>query len=257
MPDAIIQYLIVCPLIGLAGFVDAIAGGGGLISLPAYMLAGLPVHNAIGTNKLSSSMGAALSTARFAKSGFIELKYAIPCALTALLGSAIGAKLAFFIPDRTFKLIMLFVLPLVALYVMKGKALMQENELEPFDTPHTMLIALLSALFIGMYDGFYGPGTGTFLLLMLTGAARMKLNNAAGITKVINLSSNIAALAVYMLNGSVLYPLALAAGVFSILGNYLGTKVFTQKGSKGVKPIIIIVLAIFFIKVCYELFTAK
>ena len=140
---------------------------------------------------------------------------------------------------------------------MKGKALMQENELEPFDTPHTMLIALLSALFIGMYDGFYGPGTGTFLLLMLTGAARMKLNNAAGITKVINLSSNIAALAVYMLNGSVLYPLALAAGVFSILGNYLGTKVFTQKGSKGVKPIIIIVLAIFFIKVCYELFTAK
>ena len=75
MPDAIIQYLIVCPLIGLAGFVDAIAGGGGLISLPAYMLAGLPVHNAIGTNKLSSSMGAALSTARFAKSGFIELKY--------------------------------------------------------------------------------------------------------------------------------------------------------------------------------------
>ena len=120
-----------------------------------------------------------------------------------------------------------------------------------------MLIALLSALFIGMYDGFYGPGTGTFLLLMLTGAARMKLNNAAGITKVINLSSNIAALAVYMLNGSVLYPLALAAGVFSILGNYLGTKVFTQKGSKGVKPIIIIVLAIFFIKVCYELFTAK
>ena len=124
MPDAIIQYLIVCPLIGLAGFVDAIAGGGGLISLPAYMLAGLPVHNAIGTNKLSSSMGAALSTARFAKSGFIELKYAVPCALTALLGSAIGAKLAFFIPDRTFKLIMLFVLPLVALYVMKGKALM-------------------------------------------------------------------------------------------------------------------------------------
>ena len=257
MPDAIIQYLIVCPLIGLAGFVDAIAGGGGLISLPAYMLAGLPLPTALGSNQLSSSMGAALSTARFAKSGFIELKYAVPCALAALLGSAMGAKLAFFIPDRTFKLIMLFVLPLVALYVMKGKALMQENELEPFDTPHTMLIALLSALFIGMYDGFYGPGTGTFLLLMLTGAARMKLNNAAGITKVINLSSNIAALAVYMLNGSVLYPLALAAGVFSILGNYLGTKVFTQKGSKGVKPIIIIVLAIFFIKVCYELFIAK
>lgn len=105
-----------------------------------------------------------------------------------------------------------------------------------------------------MYDGFYGPGTGTFLLLLLTGAARMPLNDSAGITKVINLSSNIAALAVYIFSGNVLYPLGLAAGVFSIAGNYLGTRVFTAKGSRGVKPIMITVLGIFFIKLCYELF---
>ena len=105
--------------------------------------------------------------------------------------------------------------------------------------------------------GFYGPGTGTFLLLLLTGAARMPLSDSAGITKVINLSSNIAALAVYIFSGNVLYPLGLAAGVFSIAGNYLGTRVFTAKGSRGVKPIMITVLGIFFIKLCYELFFAK
>ena len=116
---------------------------------------------------------------------------------------------------------------------------------------------MAAALVIGTYDGFYGPGTGTFLLLLLTGAARMPLNDSAGITKVINLSSNIAALAVYIFSGNVLYPLGLAAGVFSIAGNYLGTRVFTAKGSRGVKPIMITVLGIFFIKLCYELFFAK
>lgn len=93
--------------------------------------------------------------------------------------------------------------------------------------------------------------------MLLTGAARMPLNDSAGITKVINLSSNIAALAVYIFSGNVLYPLGLAAGVFSIAGNYLGTRVFTAKGSRGVKPIMITVLGIFFIKLCYELFFAK
>ena len=132
MTITFIQYIIVCPLVFLAGFVDAIAGGGGLISLPAYMLAGLPVHNAIGTNKLSSAMGATLTTVRFAKSGFIELRFAIPCSAAALLGSAIGARIALLIPEHVFKIIMLFVLPLVAAYVMSKKSLKDRSELEPF-----------------------------------------------------------------------------------------------------------------------------
>ena len=175
----------------------------------------------------------------------------------ALLGSAIGARIALLIPEHVFKIIMLFVLPLVAAYVMSKKSLKDRSELEPFPFTKAIIIAVLCALFIGMYDGFYGPGTGTFLLLLLTGAARMPLNDSAGITKVINLSSNIAALAVYIFSGNVLYPLGLAAGVFSIAGNYLGTRVFTAKGSRGVKPIMITVLGIFFIKLCYELFFAK
>lgn len=253
MLDKILPFLIVCPLVGIAGYVDAIAGGGGLISLPAYLLAGLPVHTAIGTNKLSSAAGTTLTTVRFAKQGYIDVKFAIPCAVFSLMGSYLGANLALFVNERTFKLIMLVVLPLVAAYVISGRALKERDESDKFPLPKAMAVAVSCALFIGLYDGFYGPGTGTFLLLLLTGMARMSLNSAAGITKVINLSSNIASLALYSSKGNVIFPLGIAAAVFGLLGNYLGTKTFTAKGSRGAKPIIIAVLTIFFVKTVIEL----
>ncbi len=249
--EELLPYLIVCPLVFLAGFVDSIAGGGGLISLPAYLISGVPVHMAIGTNKLSSGMGTAVATFRYAKSGFIPWKLAAFCAVAALVGSTCGAKLALLIGDGVFKIIMLIILPLTAAYVLWGKGLKQESA-APYAPVKTVLLSMAIALVIGAYDGFYGPGTGTFLILLLTGLAHMKLTEANGISKVINLSTNVAALCVYLLNGKVLYPLGLAAGCFSIAGNYLGTRFFTKGGSKFVKPIILVVLAIFFVKVLTE-----
>ena len=111
----LMHFLIVCPLVFLAGFVDAVAGGGGLISLPAYMIAGLPVHFAIGTNKLSSGMGTTLATARFAKNGYIAWKNALLCIVTALIGSSLGAKLALQLDDYYFKRLILVILPCTAL----------------------------------------------------------------------------------------------------------------------------------------------
>ena len=249
-----LQYLIVCPLIFLGGFVDAIAGGGGLISLPAYLIAGLPVHASIGTNKISSAMGTTLTTWKFWKNGYIRPKLCLLCAVFALIGSACGANLALLVDDRIFRIILLFVLPLTALYVFRSKAIDRPDR-EPLSPARTAVIAGALALVIGIYDGFYGPGTGTFLLLLLTGLARMSLNDAAGTTKVINLSTNIAALVTYLLNGQVLLPLGLTAGLFGIAGNYLGARCFTTKGSKIVKPLIGVVLSIFFIRVVYELVT--
>lgn len=109
------------------------------------------------------------------------------------------------------------------------------------------------AFVIGVYDGFYGPGTGTFLLLILTSAAHMKLNEANGIAKVINLSTNVSALFVFLMNGKTLLLLGIVAGLFSICGNYLGTCFFDKKGAKSVKPLMIIVLMIFFVKVLLEI----
>ena len=246
------RYLIVCPLVFLGGFVDAVAGGGGLISLPAYLIAGLPAHTAIGTNKLSSAMGTTLTTYKFWKQGFIRLKLAALCAVLALAGSTCGANLALLVSDRVFKIILLFVLPLTAFYVFRSKRL-DTAGCEPRSPGAAMAIAGVCAFVIGVYDGFYGPGTGTFLLLLLTGLARMDLNSAAGITKVINLSTNVAALVTYLVNGKVVLALGLTAGLFGIAGNWLGARSFTKNGAKIVKPLIGAVLAIFFVRILREM----
>lgn len=247
----IIQYLIVCPLVFLAGFVDAVAGGGGLISLPAYMLVGVPVHNAIATNKMSSCMGTSVAAYRYYKSGYIRIKQSALCAVFALCGSWAGARLALLIADGVFKVIMLVILPLTAVYVLRSKTL--ESGKEPFSPVKTALISAPVALIIGAYDGFYGPGTGTFLMLLLTGAARLTLNAAAGSTKVINLTTNVTALTVFLFHGKVLLPLGIAAGCFSIAGNFMGARFFSAKGARSVKPIIIVVLSIFFIRLLLEI----
>lgn len=251
MTLSIEQFLIVCPLVFLAGFVDAVAGGGGLISLPAYLIAGFPVHFAIGTNKCSSAMGTTIATIKYALDGFVPWKEALCCVISAFAGSALGAELALLVDDRYFKIIMLIVLPLTALYVLKGNGLVSEKESYSFGK--TVLLGIIIAFVIGMYDGFYGPGTGTFLILLLTSVAHMKLSKANGTAKVINLTTNYAALFVYLMNDKVLFQLGLTAGIFSICGNYMGTRLFEKGGAKVVKPIMLIVLAVFFVKVLLEI----
>lgn len=253
----LLHFLIVCPLVFLAGFVDAVAGGGGLISLPAYMMCGLPVHMAIATNKMSSAMGTALATWRYAANGFINWKLAPFCIICAFIGSAGGANLALLISENALRALLLLILPLTALYVMRSQSLAGTT---PTAAPgqtnqqRVMLLAALAALFIGVYDGFYGPGTGTFLILLLVGLAKMPLTQANGLTKVINLTTNLAALLVFLLNAQVLLPLGLTAGCFSLTGNYLGTRCFTERGAAVARPIILLVLLIFFIKTVTEFF---
>ena len=251
--DILLQYLLICPLVMLAGFVDAIAGGGGLISLPAYLISGIPVHNAIATNKMSSTMGTVLATFKFAKSGFIPWKLALTCVVFAFAGSSLGARLALLMDAHIFMLFMVVVLPLTAIYVTRGKSLIVEKT--PYSYKKTAFLSIMMALLIGVYDGFYGPGTGTFLLLLLTGIAHLTLKEANGVTKVINSTTNIAALCVFLLNGKVLFPLGIIAGLFGMAGNYLGALYFSKDGAKNVKPVIMTVLTIFFFKVLFELFS--
>lgn len=246
-----LKFLIVCPLVFVAGFIDAIAGGGGLISLPAYMIAGLPVHNSVATNKLSSCMGTTIATAKYAKSGFIPWKLAVFCVPCAFIGSAFGANIALMLDDGIFKIVMLVILPLTGIYVMTRKEFTPSGD--SYSVKVTTVIAMAAALVVGIYDGFYGPGTGTFLILLLTGVARLKLDKANGLTKAINFSTNLSALVVYIINGQAMYTLGLVAGCFGILGNYLGAKRFEKGGTKLVKPVMTLVLTIFFIKVLTEL----
>ncbi len=248
------MYAIVCLFVFLAGLVDAVAGGGGLISLPAYMMAGVPVHAAVATNKMSACMGTAVAVYRFGKNGYIQLKKNIFCILGALVGSPIGARLSLLLNEGILKGILLVILPITAVYVLRSKSM--EEEKEPLAKGKTVFLCTMISFAVGIYDGFYGPGTGTFLLLLLTGVAHLSMKEAVGTTKVINLVTNVSALAVFLYHKAVFLPLGIMAGIFSILGNYVGTRLFVQKGTRIVKPLIILVLCLFFFKIVQELFLA-
>lgn len=245
------QLLILCPLVFIAGFVDAIAGGGGLITLPAYMMIGLPSHTAIATNKMSSTMGTTVATINYARDGFINWKYSIFCIAGAMAGSSLGSNLALLIPENVFSIVMIVLLPFIAFYVLKNKNFSSDKP--HFNMTKTIILCTAISFAVGMYDGFYGPGTGTFLLLLLTGLARITLNEAAGLTKVINLTSNVTALTVFLINGKAYLPLGIPAGLFSIAGNFLGSKLFSRNGARIARPVVIGVLIILFGKILYEM----
>ncbi|MBO5556384.1 MAG: TSUP family transporter [Oscillospiraceae bacterium] len=245
------MFLIVCPLLFLAGFVDAIGGGGGLISLPAYIFAGLPIHTAIATNKLSSACGTSLATARFLKSGLVNLRLVLPGVAAAILGSALGARRSLLASEELVRRLLLMVLPVAAFFVLNPKLFRDREEAVQTDR-RAVLACGVSALVIGLYDGFYGPGTGTFLIIAFTVFAHMSVRAANAQAKVINLTTNVTSLVVFLLNGQVLIPLGLAAAACNMLGNYLGSGLVLTKGSKIVRPIILVVLVLLLIKILTE-----
>lgn len=243
------MFLIVCPFLFLAGLVDAIGGGGGLISLPAYLIAGLPPHTAVATNKLSSACGTTLATLRFIKNKLVNFKLAIPSVIAAIIGSSIGANLSLLVSDKIMLYIMIAILPICAFLVLNKKLFNDNGEDTVTLNQKTYLTATITALLIGLYDGFYGPGTGTFLIIAFTIFAKLSIKKANAQAKVINLTSNITSLVVFILNGEVLFPLGLAAAACNMLGGYIGAGLVIKNGAKIVKPSIIIVLILLALKI--------
>ena len=243
-------YLIACPLVFLAGFIDSIAGGGGLVSLPAYLIAGLPMHIAIGTNKISSTMGQLTACYRFFRGKLIDIPLVIPCFIASLAGSAIGSSLTALVDEQILRILLLVMLPVTAFYVYRRKNL--EPSGAPVSRRRQFVLATVISLIIGAYDGFFGPGTGTFLILLWTGLAKISLLTASGNAKFVNLASNIAALTVFLLKGQTVIILGLSAGVFSIAGSYLGSSLAIKKGSKVIRVMILAVLGLLFVRLALE-----
>jgi len=242
-------FIIVCPLIFLAGFVDAIGGGGGLISLPAYLLAGVPIHQAIATNKLSSACGTGLATARFIKKGLVNWRLAVPTILLAMLGSSLGANASLAMEEGVMEQVLVFVLP-VSAFVVLNPRLFRDNENAEFKLDvKTWITALVSSLIVGFYDGFYGPGTGTFLIIAFTVFAGLNLRSANAQAKVINLTTNLTSLTIFLRNGQVIFLLGIAAAVCNMIGGYLGAGLAISGGSRITRPVIILVLGLLFLKV--------
>ena len=221
--------IVVLPLIFLGGFVDSVAGGGGLITLPAYLMAGIPAHLAMGTNKVVNGTGTALASFKYFRGGKVLLRPAIVSGIGALLGAAI--------------------------LLMLKKDFGKENDAPAREyTPQQELTrAALIGLGLGCYDGLIGPGTGTFMIMAFTMALSMDLLTASGCAKIANLCSNVASAVLFIFSGKVWWLLALPAAACNMLGAYCGARYAMKGGSKRVRGMIFVVLGLLFIKMGYEL----
>lgn len=244
-------YLIVCPLIFIGSFMDAIAGGGGLVTLPAYIIAGVPMHNALATNKLSSVIGAVVSAFRFWRNRLVDLSFIFPSIIAALVGSAAGARLALMVDEKYLQYLLMIVLPIAAYAVLRPKAF-DDSQSGSLPRRKAMFLAAIISFIVGSYDGFYGPGTGTFLILLYMAVVKMDILHASGSAKMINLSSNLAAFSMFLLSGKIYVMLGLTAAIFSIAGQWLGSGLAIKKGGLIVRPVVLVVLALLFIKIIVD-----
>lgn len=243
---------LVCIGVFVAALVDAIGGGGGLISLPMYLFVGLPYHNALGTNKLSSCIGTAASTFRYVKNGYVNWRLAVGSVVLALVGAWLGTSLQLRINEKYLQYTLLVVLPIVAAVMLFRKQQLPE---EPgrIGKGAQMSIVWGASLIIGIYDGFYGPGTGTFLLLVYCYLGKMDVRTASGNVKLANLASNVGSLVTALFAHTVIIPLGLLAAVFSVAGHYLGAGLNIKNGTKIVRPVIFVVLILLAVKVITDM----
>ncbi|NFO31327.1 sulfite exporter TauE/SafE family protein [Clostridium botulinum] len=244
--------IIICPLVFLAGIIDAVAGGGGIISLPAYIFAGIPIHIAYGTNKFASCIGTSISSIKFFRSGNIKIKSALLSAAGALIGSWFGAQIVLLLNEKYLNYCLIIILPIVSLFLLFNRNFGVKNKKE-LSNKKLYILSFIIGVFLGAYDGFFGPGTGTFLVICFTGILGFNLITASGNAKIVNLASNFSALIAYILGGKVMFSIGVPAAVCAIAGNYLGAHLAIKNGDKIIKPIIFVAIGLLFIKVIFDL----
>lgn len=245
------MLLIVCPLVFLASLVDAIGGGGGLISLPAYLMTGLPASLASGTNKFTAACGTTMAAWKYARGGKLMLKPALCAAAGAIPFAYVGVELLKHTPDAVMRAVLLCVIPVMAAVVLFKRD--SAHETKPM-TPARYAMCFAVGALCGLYDGFCGPGTGTLLIMGLTWIVGLDMVTASGSAKLINLASNVSALASHLLGGNVVYLLGLPAVVCSVAGAWCGTKLALTRGAKLIRGVMFGVLALLVIKLAWEYF---
>ena len=242
-----LTILFLCTSAFVAGFIDSIAGGGGLISLPALLAAGIPPHIALGTNKFQSMFGTSGAVINYAKKSKIVWKAALVGIPFALIGSWIGARMTLIIPPNTLAKILIFMLPPAVILMVASNSLMNKKVSTGPCKTNTYLIVSLVCFFVGAYDGFFGPGTGTFLIVLMVLFCKIPLINASATAKVFNLASNIGAVVIFMVSGHIYYALGIAMAVSNIAGNLTGSSMAIKRGNTFVQKFVYIAIGILFI----------
>lgn len=237
----------------LAGYVDAVVGGGGLIQLPALVVAfpqAVPVQ-LLATNKLASVCGTAVSSGTYLRRVKPDLRTASPLVLGALAGSAAGAVIASHIPREAFNPLILAVLLGVGAYTLLRPSLGQVEAMRHTGRRHTLGAAAIGAG-VGVWDGALGPGTGSFLVFLLVGVLGFAFLQGTALAKLGNLATNLAALAVFVAGGAVVWPVGLPMGVANALGGYLGARTAVARGHRFIRGVFIVVVSAFILKIGYD-----
>lgn len=251
MDFSVLQYFFLFVLVAFAGFVDSIAGGGGLITVPTYIALGVPSEFILGTNKCVSTTGGTLSIFRYIKNGVVDFKLMIYGIFTGFVGSMVGAQMSAHLDSEKMVYILIVIVPIIFILNYFKEKIVAGNEEHSQET--LIVRTLLIGLIIGCYDGFFGPGTGTFLIIAMVFLLNMSMVEASPNARVINFTSNISAFIFFLFKGVILWKVALIAILASLTGNHLGSSVVLKGNHRLVKYVFNFVLVLLLCKSIYGL----
>lgn len=235
-----------------AGFIDSIAGGGGFILVPALMLGGLPPQAAIATNKVPAVFGTATAAYNFIRSKKVIWPIAIIGLIFALLGGAVGSKLNQGISPDLLNKIVLMILPVAAIVTFIPKKNIKQN-VSSFTKKELYIATPFITFILGIYDGFIGPGMGTFLIIAFYSILGMDMVNSSSVAKIVNFASGLGSLVMYLKAGAVIMAIGIPLLIANVLGSYIGSKLAIKKGQSFVKMILIVVFIIMFISLTIKI----
>lgn len=255
LEDVQAATLLLVVVAGLAaGWVDAVVGGGGLIQLPALLLVpGITPVQALATNKMGSVFGTTTSAVTYYRRAHPDLRTALPMAGVALAGSFGGAVLAASLPSSVFKPIIVVALIVVAVFTAARPTVGELTQLRHTGRRHYGTAAAIGAV-IGFYDGLIGPGTGSFLVIAMVVLLGYNFLAASAKAKIVNMATNLGALAFFLPHGSVLWGLGLVLGLSNMVGGYLGARMAVKQGSRFVRIVFLVVVGALIVKLGWDVY---
>ena len=236
-----------------AGFVDSIAGGGGLITLPALLAAGLPPHLALGTNKGQSVWGSGAALVAFWRAGRVDKKQAGIAFPLGLLGALLGAGLVLLVDREALRPIVIGLLIAAAALLVIKKPSRDEDDIPPEKRARYLAIAAALAFVIATYDGFFGPGTGTFLIVGFVALCGKSMTRATADAKVVNFASNLASVSAFGIAGTVAWKIALPMAVGQLAGGIVGARLAIKGGTKLIRMMVLVVSGALVAKLLWDL----
>ena len=246
------KLIFVCGAVFLAGFIDSIAGGGGVISIPAFLLSGLDPKVAFACGKTSSCMGTTLAAARYIRNRSVNWTAAVPSAIAALAGARIASLVVLALDPTVFQKIILFVLPFVAAFLIFKRDFGTSDESADIPKGKVIAVSIVIGLVLAFYDGLVGPGTGTFAILAFTSLLKIDLRTASGTAKVFNWASNFSSAVSFVLAGKVIWTIALIAAACSMAGNYVGSGLAIKKNPAFIRVMLTVVCGLLLLKLGYD-----